>query len=358
MRLLEEACRKFKAGELSLASGENIKSMLRGEGLKRLESFIFELLMQRALEKYCGDMPAAFGWHVLPLKQKEAGLWIKLQTEDNWGKCDEALLAYLKNRECRVLKIKLAGDRKGLNGCWHIKNDWGEWKELGSLLQEHFGKPSPIKQPKPAPVDRANVALGELFKRLTSQERMSLAISRIMINCFIVPYIKIQPMDLDAVVLNDHKILKILEFKRKYPSSKMKFGVDVHPHAKLIEWLHKTNHKLSNVIFVDPLRNKEGSPLYLLDRSANKNARWLGAHLDPSYFEKETLQTTGRDSGMYDYRREQKSISVERYMDLGTGFSPAKLKAFLNDEPLMATSARQLNEDTANAKRTISTQKI
>jgi hypothetical protein len=348
---LEEGCRRFKAGQLNLDSEDDVRLLLRGEGLKRLESFIFELLMQRALAKYCSDLPTAYGWYVLPLDENEAGLWIRLQTENVPGPCDEALLALLKRRSCSILKVRLSDGKAGFRACWNVEQGWGEERDLAALLQQRFGSLGNISQPIPASTERADAVLGELFKRMTPPERRSLALSRILINCFIVPYIKSQPMDLDGVVLNDHQVLKFIEFKRKYPARGMTFGLDTHPHAALIEWLHVTGHTLSNIIFVDPCRNKEMSPLHLLDGPARQHARWVGAHLDPSCFERSSLHTTGTDSGMYAYDRQQRAVRVERYVDLGTGFRPGKLKAFLNDEVLPHTSADQLNRDTDAVSR-------
>jgi len=350
-RPLEESCRRFKAGQLNPDSEDDVRLLLRGEGLKRLESFIFELLMQRALGKYCSDLPTAYGWYVLPVDENEAGLWIRLLTEAAPGPCDDALLGLLKKRSCSILKARLSEGKTAFTACWYTEHGWGEERDLAAILQERFGSPGNTRQPTPAPTERADVLLAALFKRMTPAERRSLALSRILVNCFIVPYIKSQPMDLDAVVLNDRQVLKFIEFKRKYPTRGMKFGLDTHPHAALIEWLHVTGHTLSNIIFVDPSRNKEISPLHLLDGPAKKHARWVGAHLDPSCFEKNSLHTTGTDSGMYAFDRQQRAIAVERYMDLGTGFSPRKLRAFLNDEALAYTSANQLNQDTDAASR-------
>jgi hypothetical protein len=343
---LEETCRRFEKGGLNLDSEDDVRLLLQGEGLKRLESFIFELLMQRALAKYCSDFPTAYGWYVLPLDKKEAGLWISFQTETVPGACDEALLALLKRRLCSVLKVRLSDGKAGFRACWNSEKGWGEECDLAALLQQRFGSPRNISQPTPAPRERADLLFAALFKRMTAPERRSLALSRILINGFLVPYIKSQPMDLDAVILNDRQVLKFVEFKRKYPTRGMKFGLDTYPHVALIEWLYGTGHTLSNIILVDPSRNKEISPLHLLDEPTRKHTRWIGAHLDPSCFERNSLSTTGTDSGMYSYGRQQRAVGVERYMDLGTGFSPGRLKAFLNDELLPHTSANQLNQDT------------
>lgn len=171
----------------------------------------------------------------------------------------------------------------------------------------------------------------QLFQRLTPVEGRALALSRLLINCFIVPYTKSQPNDIDAVVLNDHDVLRFVEFKRKYPAVDDTFGLD-RGHAALVRWLDITGHTLSNVVLVDPCWNKKISSLHLLEGSAKEQALWLGAHVSPSMFERTELTTTGRDSGMFHHKRWQKKVSVGRYMNLGRGFRPPRLRAFLNGD--------------------------
>ena len=76
-----------------------------------------------------------------------------------------------------------------------------------------------------------------------------------------------------------------------------------------------------------------------------KYARWVGAHLEPSFFEGALMTTSGEDSGMHELAREQEKVRVDRYMDLGLGLKPRGLKPFLNGEYLPHTSANELTRD-------------
>jgi hypothetical protein len=349
---LESSCYQFRNRSLNPDSEDDVRLLLRGEGIKRLESFVFELLMQRALEHYCGQMPIAYGWYILPLGSVEAGLWIRMEAESPLGPCDAALLDLLRKRGCSVLKVRRSANGAAFTGSWHAGQVWGEEQDLDILLCDRFGSRGTVSQPKPASADRAEEIFVALFQRMRDTERRTLAPSRLLINCSVAPYTRSQPMDLDAVVLNDQGILKFVEFKRKYPAANMTFGVDVQPHAALIQphaalirWLHVSGHRLSNIVLADPCWNKNISPLHLLEGPAKQYVRWVGAHLDPACFEKKKLATTGADSGMFHFDRSQEAVRVGRDVDLGQSFAPSRLRAFLNDdETLPFTSARSLKQ--------------
>ena len=349
---LESSCYRFRNGKLNPDSEDDVRLLLRGEGIKRLESFVFELLMQRALEHYCGHMPIAYGWYVLPLDGIEAALWIRMETESPLGRCDDVLLGLLRDRGSSILKVRLSPHGVGFTGSWYVEGAWEKEQDLDVLLRDRFGARGAVSQPKPASADRAEEVFDALLPRMREAERRTLALSRLLINCFIAPYTRSQPMDLDAVVLNDEGRLKFVEFKRKYPAGNMTFGVDVQPHAALIRWLHISGHRLSNVVLADPCWNKDISPLHLLEGPAKQYVRWVGAHLDPTCFEKKKLATTGADSGMFHFDRSQEAVRVGHYVDLGQSFAPSRLGAFLNDdETLPFTSARSLKQakDEASA---------
>jgi len=89
---LESSCYRFRSGSLNPDSEDDVRLLLRGEGIKRLESFVFELLMQRALGHYCGHMSIAYGWYVLPHRGVDAGLWIRMEAESPSG---PAILLFL-----------------------------------------------------------------------------------------------------------------------------------------------------------------------------------------------------------------------------------------------------------------------
>jgi len=205
---LVECCEQFGRGQFNPDSDADVRRMLRGEGVKRLDSFVFELLIQRALKHYCGHMPIAYGWYVLANGDADAKLWIRLETESPLNACDDSLLALLNRRGSSVLLVKALADYSGFRGSWHSSEGWGPEGDLDSVLFDRFAQPGielpgKVRQPEPAPVERADAALTRLFSHSTPAERRSLALSRLLINCFIVPYTRRQPMDLDAVILND-----------------------------------------------------------------------------------------------------------------------------------------------------------
>jgi hypothetical protein len=268
-RPLEESCLAFRAGQFDPESESDVRRMLRGEGVKRLESFLFELLMQRALTHYCTDMAVSFGWYVLT----SLDLWVRLETESPLGPCDHALIALLTSRRCSVLKVRVPADKFGFCGCWHTGQGWGDELDLDELLRNRFGSRRNVREvDEPVSPDRADALFAQLFPRFRAGELRALALSRLLINCFLSPYARRQPMDLDAVVLNEHGVLRFVEFKRKYPSWEDKFGLD-SGHGELIRWLEVTGHTMSNVILVDPCWNKKISPLHLIEGPSRSYAR-------------------------------------------------------------------------------------
>jgi len=334
------------------ASHEDAIAVLRGEGLKRLESFIFELLFQRGLQHFCSQISVAYGWYVVSATEEAAPLWIKLENEP-LRPVDEQLIAFLDRVDCSILRVRYSEDIRDFLGTWRKDKNWLHEEQLAQLLTENFGAARPVSGPKSAPIQQAQAALDQLLGRLTNEERRALVLSRMLINCYIVPFLKTQPMDLDAVVLNEAGTLHFLEFKRKYPTASYEFGLDDLPHVALAEWLLKRGKTLSNIVLCDPLWNKNISPLHLLPTSATRPyAYWLGIHLTPEIIATSSrLKTQGKDSGMYSGDRFQIGISVDKYVVLGRSFSPKGLLAFINDEDLP-----QVNRDDLLSARNIARQ--
>ena len=339
-RPLQESCRAFAAGQLNPTDTLDARSVLSGEGLKRIESFLFELMFSRMLKRYCPEMPVANGWYVLPSDGKTAGLWIRLDAGEGLNRADEVLLAFLTSQRCTVLKVRCPADR--FVGCFQSGSEWAAESNLHALLSERFGRPGVAGQPERGSDERTARALDTLFTKQSDAARTALVLSRLLINCFIVPYIGRQPLDLDAVVLNESDSLRFIEFKRKYPSSAMLFGLDAG-HEALARWLSATGHRLTNVILVDPCRIKNSSPLHLLDvEGTRRHVLWVAADVDPSLFSSVKLETSGADSGMFPTRREQSALGVSHYFLLGQGFGPEELRNFLNGEPVEKKLTEQL----------------
>lgn len=352
--VLRTACDRFGAGQFDFASREDAASVLKGEGLKRLESFLFEWIFQRCLGKYCPDLPVAHGWSVVSRHKGEPELWIKLQMAD-LNAADQALLAFLDTTDCAVLKVCYCDQTRTFLGAWRAGRAWQAERQLGSLLQDKYGMPDVVKEPENKYFSRAQAALNFLLDKQEPGETRSLVLSRMLINCFIVPYCKVQPMDIDAVVVNGSGDLHFLEFKRKYPSRDGLLSLDELPHVALAKWLLKRGKTLSPLVFCDPLWDKLASPMHLIETNDTRPfAYWLGMHLTPTIMASGIrLTTSGADSGMNSGQRHQLGFTVDHYVVIGRSLRPDALLAFLNHEKLPAANVADLEaaRDAARAAR-------
>ncbi len=326
--------------------------MLAGEGIKRLESFLFELLLKRRLSFLCSEMSVAYGWLVVHHIAGDAGIWIRLLTETSLGACDKALVEFLSREKRQILLVKPETTESGWLGSWFVNGKWQSASPLPGLLSAVSQTPRPVQEPdQSADTHRAVSLLDELMNRLSDDEVSGLAFSRILINCYISPLLRVQPNDIDAVVLNDRGNLRFIEFKRKYPARQGYFGLDAG-HVSLMKWLFERGSDLSYLRLVDPCWNDEISPLHLIRSLTTPFARWVGAHVTPVMVSEGELQTSGSKSGMRGQIRKQAAFPVELFRMVGTGISGRSLKAFVNEEELPPTSMEELVELRQAARRT------
>ncbi|WP_284358294.1 hypothetical protein, partial [Pseudomonas syringae] len=130
--------------------------------------------------------------------------------------------------------------------------------------------------------DRFKKAIKWMKKDFFGKHIKNISIQRRLINCFLVPALGSQIVDLDAVILTPNGKVSCLEFKRKYPAIRMKvFGLDSHPHIKLINHLGNYSIGISHIILVPPDWDKNTSPLDMLKDTTGKELwHWLAVDLN------------------------------------------------------------------------------
>ena len=81
-------------------------------------------------------------------------------------------------------------------------HSWEEERDLEDLLLERFKSRGRVRElKKSAPEDLAEALCVQLFRRLEPAELQGLTLSRLLINCYLAPFTRSQPMDIDAVIL-------------------------------------------------------------------------------------------------------------------------------------------------------------
>lgn len=323
-------CERFSKGNIDLKNKEHVGTMLRAEGQKRVESFLFEKIF---IDKIEDGLNPSTGW-IFQYPDDEPDHWFRLVTEENpWGRgCDRELLDFLEGVGKEVVRVSPV--EGGFTGQVKTKNGWSQEDRLRSILQSVTGwrraKGSP-RNYRHIDHSRNKAATHKILSSFTSSELENLGASRNLINCFLTPWYNLQPMDIDAAVETDDG-LRFVEFKRKYPARKGTFGIDEDPHGMLIDWLYRHDMPLLHVLLVDPLWDKDESPLHLLrdESSTSPLACWLGLQFDPGTFVKGGgFQTYGSDSGMTGGQRSQREIERDQTVFLGEGLSGGRLNDFL-----------------------------
>jgi hypothetical protein len=133
---------------------------------------------------------------------------------------------------------------------------------------------------------------------------------RRLLNCVLAPALGGQVVDLDAVILTPENSIRIIEFKRKYPSRGMRaFGLDLHPHIILLRYLSIFSIAIKHIVLVPPVWDKHKSPLKLLEHEDLKqNWCWLIADLDDLAIGIIKASTSGQDSGHSGEKRTQHNL--------------------------------------------------
>lgn len=342
---VEYVCRAHgRSKSLNPRDPVHVLLMLRAEGHKRVESFLFERHFISLLRNGSRQTQVSLGWMYQTNEQDDPYYWFRHLTRENlwnascdnrvtetvWAADGEVVAVTYDDQEHRFkAKILERGvlPREGSRGS---DIDLPLEEALSTLL----GKEKPAAKPRNYRHIRKSAqkkALELIKRQFSNDEVLGLALSRLLINCYLFPWFGQQPVDIDACIATNSG-LRFVEFKRKYPAKDGGFGIDDAPHGAFVDWLSEREMALLHVILVDPLWDKNASPTHLFDRQykTSQHAVWLGVELDGSaFYPDEAYQTRGGDSGMTGGRRTQRKIISEAMVRLGTGLNPEKLHAFL-----------------------------
>jgi hypothetical protein len=320
-------CIKLRNKKISHNSIDDIiDNQLSAEGIKRVESFIFEISLKYHLQKTESkpDLHLSFGWSIGFNKQKTAAYWFRFQENENdWNEADQALTLRINDDAKRISpdisihRITFNSDSNSFLSQTYINDHWSISDPIEKMLNK-----LPAKGPSRSIRDtdeeffdekRYRIASYWMRKNEFSEEIKKTSLHRRLINCIIVPALGRQIVDLDAVILTQNNSLQCLEFKRKYPSKNKKtFGLDTHPHIELIKTLSLFSIGMRHLILVSPNWDKDYSPLTMLeDNGSHKHWRWLAANLDSSSIGATQMKTDGKDSGHSGETRTQYNIKWE-----------------------------------------------
>lgn len=329
---------------LNLRDRDHVLLMLRAEGHKRVESFIFERHFMSLVGNCLGQARVSSGW-VYQLNEKGAPhYWFRLLTSENpWNaSCDDQVAEIVWAADGKVITVTYDGREKQFNAKVSKTNILPEEGSRGSdidipleeVLRNLVGRKKPTKDPRnyshihAAPQQKA---IELIKKQFSDRELYVLGLSRLLINCHLYPWFGQQPVDIDACIAIDAGV-RFIEFKRKYPAKDGRFGLDEAPHGAFVDWLSEREMTLLHVILVDPLWNKNESPTHLFDvlHKTAARAAWPGVELDRSvFYSDDSYETRGGDSGMSGGRRTRRRIIAEAMITPGTDLNPGKLSAFL-----------------------------
>jgi hypothetical protein len=330
---VKEAKSEYSSGNLDLQSRQDMLKILSCEGHKRLESFIFEPILNEYLTNCVPEGMASQGWSFQLDNAFIPKYWFKLVTDQKFNKCDKEFCKFLHNAECIVVIVWYSEkDNFFLAKKLINKNEWSEIIRLEDLLFEiNTNKaPSDVLNYSNIDTERQNSVIEYFSDNFSDVDLRNLCVSRIFTNFYLYPYFRKQPMDIDSCCLVDSQ-LRFIEFKRKYPAKNGDFGIDEIPHGKLIDWLSKNELKLTHIILSDPRWNKEASPITLVQHNSkiSKFIVWLATELDSDSFESLSMSTYGSDSGMFSGKRSQRTLKVDNFYVIGTGLHPSGLRDYL-----------------------------
>jgi hypothetical protein len=315
---------------------KQVLAMLAAEGDKRVESFLFEQIFTQYVVECCGEKNVSSGWWFQLDYRNRPLYWFKLNAlNTEWNPADQQVVKFLSAQGCVVVVINFNSKAKGFYARRLLGDQWGEEQELVEVLGQVLGRKSPLTSPREyleINYGKQQLAIEAIDARLDDAALYYIALSRLLVNCYLYPWFRRQPMDVDACCLLGSQ-LRFVEFKRKYPTQSGEFGIDKRPHMDLIRWLESIGNPLYHVILCDPLRDKQRSPVHLLDENSRtaEHALWLGTILTAQNLSLRSYQTTGRDSGMLGGVRGQQGIKLEAFWLLGKGMIPIDLCAFIRD---------------------------
>lgn len=351
-------------------------TQLKAEGIKKVESLVFEAFLKlkfRKILKTSTDTTISYGWFCAFNRFGSPCYWFKLQEhEDDWNLADDKFCALLEgqkigqyNSDAMTLhKIKFdpQTNKFTIN---HLRNKtWLPDQDIEPYLRKLSKKRDErniVEYDNTAEkheLDRYHLATEELLSPNLRPELSTISIQRRLINCIISPILGCQPADLDALVLSPNGKLSYLEFKRKYPApGDQYFGLDEAPHATLLRTFNSFNIGMLHLILATPYRDKDSSPIKTLKES-NKDPKkaskwvWLCAVLNSQNFSIPTMKTTGKNSGFLKTKRKQHIIPWELFhllhdnLKLGGAGEKALLSFLEHGMPSVVTPVRykDLNE--------------
>lgn len=328
-------CAAHRDGKLNPSRRSHVLRQLSAEGHKRVESFIFEKLATRQIVRCLGPARSSTDWLFQRDESDKPSVWFRICSDANpWRKsCDKHVIDFLDAQGCQSVAVSFDGESGTFIARVWSRPQWGPSRPLDEVLGKLLGRSEPRKSPRNYSYIKRSAqqaALRYIRQTFSDDDLHALSLSRTFVNCFMWPWFGKQPMDIDAAVVTKEG-LRFLEFKRKYPTREVQFGIDEKPHGSLIDWLNKAGSPLLHVILVDPIWSKSVSPLHLLrnDSRTAQHAAWLGIVMDGHVFDKGSYSTQGADSGMFGGTRAQRKIREDVTCLLGTGLAPDGLEDFL-----------------------------
>lgn len=354
---VQSVCNAHKDRRLDPKKRNHVLIQLQGEGHKRVESFLFEQIFARSVVQCLGQTDISFGWFFQYDEKNTPHYWFKLNSSANqWNTCDDVVVTFLSNTGCVIFSINYNDEEREFYAAQYSGSLWQPQQLLTDALMELTGKKAGVRNNQNIMPEVQRKAIDKINTSFSDAELYHLSLSRLLTNCYLIPWFDRQPMDIDVCCQVNNQIY-FLEFKRKYPTRSGTFGIDKHPHISLAEWLIRTGKTLSLIILVDPLWNKDESPLHLLDEESvtAADAAWIGVPLNTSAFSGKTFSTSGQDSGMNPGNRYQPEIRMESFRMLGRGLdiAPDRLNTFLTAPaslPGVTTGELQSMRNTARIK--------
>ncbi|QVX16566.1 hypothetical protein DB356_18625 [Pseudomonas congelans] len=322
---MSDICEDFQAKAISHDSLENIIfKQFAAEGIKRVESFLFESFLRARLERSNNieGLTFSFGWMLGFNKNGDFSYWFRFQEhETDWNEADQALVENISSVQAEdntyppsIHRIRFLNNRNFYLAQSLTNERWTAPVTLHQLLNSLSLKkrPTAVRNTKEEHFEdeRFEKSCTWIKKDFFKKHVRNLSIQRRLINCFLVPQLGSQIVDLDAVILAPDKKISCLEFKRKYPSINAKvFGLDIHPHIKLISYLQEKSINTRHIILVPPDWDKNTSPLDMLKDSTGKNLwHWLAVNLCLQCIGTTKMNTYGVDSGHSGENRIQHNI--------------------------------------------------
>ncbi|MCI1151927.1 hypothetical protein [Stenotrophomonas maltophilia] len=288
------------------------------ESAKRVSAFVFENLFSNRIAK---NHEISTGWHACRTPGKTNILhWFKLlHFEGQWNSLDQEFSKSLIAQGHSVWRAWFRHDSLFISGIkekstvynaveFIEKNPFNINSSSGRVREMSDGGELPMK------------ALEHLLN-LDRNVLNRIIQSRIFMNCFL-ELVTWRPFDVDAVCKSGKEMF-VAEFKRKYPSKEEKLGIDQHLIflADALSGICPLHH----FILLDSAgRSGKGSDptsRILGPYNEGPNFSWLGLSLEPNLQQnyRESLYTTGNDSGQRKGNRKQLAIPLAKFTRLVNG---------------------------------------